>query len=48
MSQTAPVDQADHWRQLDVRHSLNPFSDDRSLKKEEEVPMLKVLMGEAG
>ena len=35
MSQTAPVDQAERWRQLDVDHHLNPFSDYRSLKKEE-------------
>ncbi len=35
MSQAAQVGRAERWRQLDVRHHLNPFSDYRSLKKEE-------------
>lgn len=35
MSHAAAGDQAERWRQLDVRHHLNPFSDYRSLKKEE-------------
>lgn len=34
MSQAARVDRGERWRQLDVRHHLNPFSDYRSLKKE--------------
>lgn len=35
MSKTAEVDRGERWRQLDVTHHLNPFSDYRSLKKEE-------------
>ena len=35
MTQAAAVDPGKRWRQLDVSHHLNPFSDYRSLKKEE-------------
>lgn len=35
MSQAGQVDHGGRWRQLDVRHHLNPFSDYRSLKKQE-------------
>ena len=35
MSKTAQAERGERWRQLDVTHHLNPFSDYRSLKKEE-------------